>query len=244
MTEPGQHLINALDPRPLCKLWPRDHDHGKTELACRIDFRAGAIAARIARDQPFDAALAHQRKIAYEREGTARHDHLGARQRQRAIRRVDEAQRIGMLRLLGERREVLAADGEEDARTHVGQGGNGRRDILNLDPAIAVSFRPWRPFQREQRHAGGRTGDGGVAAHLGGKRMRRIDDMRDLSFADEVGETLGAAKAANARRQRMRKRNLRPSRIGIDRVDSFARERCGKCVGVACSAQDEGARHV
>jgi len=41
----------------------------------------------------------------------------------------------------------------------------------------------------------------------------------------------------------MAERNLRPSRIGIDRVDFFARERVGKTVGVACSAQDEGAHH-
>jgi hypothetical protein len=82
-----------------------------------------------------------------------------------------------------------------------------------------------------------------MAAHLGGEGMGRVDHMRDGFAADEVGQTLRAAEAANAGRQRMGQRNFGAAGIGIDRVDLRAKESVGEAVGIACSAENERARH-
>ena len=80
-----------------------------------------------------------------------------------------------------------------------------------------------------------------MPAHLGGKGMGCIDDVRDPLIPDEIGKARRAAEAADPRRQRVRKRNLRASRIGIDRLDARAAKRLGERVGVAGSTQQKGA---
>ena len=241
MTKPRQHLIDAFHPRPLRQCRARDHDHGQRELARRIDLGARAAAARIARDQKFDPARTHQLAVAFEREWPARDDDLRIWQWQRAVGRVDKAQRIGVLWLGAKGREMLSADGEKDARALRGQGGDGRVDIRRLDPLVASRAQPWRAFQRQQGNARFRASFDRVAAHLGSKGMRRVDHMCDALLADEVGKTLHAAEAADPRRQRMRQRNSGPPGIRINRLDLRPRESVGKLVGLARSAQNEGA---
>jgi len=138
---------------------------------------------------------------------------------------------------------MLSADGEKDARALRGQGGDGRVDIRLLDPLVASRAQPWRAFQRQQGNARFRASFDRVAAHLGSKGMRRVDHMCDALLADEVGKTLHAAEAADPRRQRMVQRNLRAAGVGIDRVNFLADKSVRELVGIACSAQDEGA-HV
>ena len=125
MTEPRHHLLDALDPRPLGQSGARDHDRraGRAR-ARRRSWRARRCRRNCARRGIRCRASASARDR-LERERTARDDHFGVGQRQRAIGRIDEAQRVGVLRLCGERREVLPADGKEHARGCVGQGGNG-----------------------------------------------------------------------------------------------------------------------
>jgi hypothetical protein len=82
-----------------------------------------------------------------------------------------------------------------------------------------------------------------MTAHLRGERMRCVDDMRDALLPDEIRESFRAAKAADPCRQFVAERNLRASGIGIDRVDLFPHKRFRELVGIACSAQNEGA-HV
>jgi len=243
MTKPCQHLLSAFGARPFRKSGARDYDHGKPKLARGVDLGARAGAAGIARDQELDATRAHQLAVAFDREGAARDDDVGTEQGRRAIGRIDEAQGIGVLRPGGEGRNMLAADGEEDARALFGQSSNGRIDVGNLDPVIAVGTTPWCTLQREQRRACRGAGLDGMPAHLDSERVRRIGHMRDALSLDEVRQSLNVAKAADPRRQRMGKWNLRASGVGIDRVDAFAQERVREPVGVSRSAQDEGA-HV
>ena len=73
--------------------------------------------------------------------------------------------------------------------------------------------------------------------------MSGVDHVRDPLAPNEVGEAFGSAKTADPNRQRMAERNLRPARVGIDRIDPLAHERVGEPVGIARSAQNEGA-HV
>ena len=243
MREPREHIFDALDPRPLGKFGPCDHDDGQFELARGVDLGASAVATGIAGDQPCDAARLHQFAVVLAREGTAGDDDLGIGQWQRAVGRIDETQRIGVLRLGDEGREVLPPDREKHTRGRVGQGSDGGGDVGNLDPAIIGRARPRRTFEREQRRGRSSAGFDRMAAHLGGEGMGRVDHMRDLFAADEVRQPLSAAKAADSGRQRMGQRNPGAARIGIDRVDLRAHESVSEAVGVACSAQNERARH-
>jgi len=139
--------------------------------------------------------------------------------------------------------EMLPADGKKDGYRFLGQGGDGRIDIAYFDPVVADRARPWRALQRDQANTRFRASPDRMAAHFGGKRMRGVDHVRDALLADEVGKTLHAAEAADSRRQRMAKRNLRAAGVGIDRVNLLANKSLRELIGISCSAQDEGA-HV
>ena len=243
MTKPRQHILDVLDPRPLRQFWSQDHDDRQAKLARGVDLGARTGAARIARHRPQDAARAYQLAIVFKRERPARDDDFGVGQRQHTLGRIDEAQRVGVLRFCGERRDVLPADREKHGSALFREGGDSRVDTRDLDPVVALSADPGCAFQRDQRHAGRSTGFDRVTAHVGGKRMRRVDDMGDALLADEISQSRCTAKAADPCRERMRKRDLRPSGIGIDCVDPRAYEGVGEPVGIARSAQDEGA-HV
>ena len=243
MRKPAQNFLHAFDLRPLGQFRPRDHHDGKPQLACGIDFGARPSAAGVARNDPFNASGAHHVQLASEREWSTRDDNVVVWKRRRAVRGIDKSQCIGVLRSGGKSRDVLPADSEEHARAFGRQGGNGRCDIGNLDPAIALHFGPWRSLERDQRRVRRRASGNRVAADLGGEGMRRIDHMGDFFTANVFGKPVRAAETAGAGRQWLIDRDLRPSSIGIDRVDFSSRNRGCQLVGVAGSAQNEGARH-
>ena len=114
MTEPRQHVLDARHPPPLRQPGPGDHDDRQAKLARGVDLGARAVAAGISRDDPCDVSRSHQIEIACDGERAARNDDVGDRQRERAIRRIDKSQRIGVLRLGGERRQMLPADREQN----------------------------------------------------------------------------------------------------------------------------------
>jgi hypothetical protein len=243
MRKPRQHLFDALDPWPLGQIWPRDHDDGNAKLARGVNLGARAVSAGIAGNQPHDAARLHQRAIALEREGTPRDDQFGVRQGHGAIGRVDKSERVSVLWLCREGHDVLAADCEKDSGALFGQCGDGCSEITHLDPDIAGHLAPRRSLQRKQQCARGGAGFNRMAAHLSRERMRGVDHMRDALTLDVVGKSVGTAKAADSHRQRVSQRNLGATRVGIDRVDARAKKRVREAIGVARSAQNEGADH-
>ncbi|MGY4320453.1 hypothetical protein ACVWW1_009780 [Bradyrhizobium sp. JR3.5] len=204
---------------------------------------ARATSAGIASDDPRDGARTHQRELALEREWAARDDDVGTGQWQRLLRRIDETQRIGMLRPAAERRDVLAADREEHVGAAVRQRRDRRDDVRDLDPAVAGRLVPGGTFEREQQRCGLRARGDRVAAHFGSEGMRRVDHMRDALAMQIIGKTADSAEPADPHRQRLFGRSGGAPTIGIDRVDPRAGHRSGKRIGVGRSAQDQGAHH-
>lgn len=243
MSKPRQDFLDAFDLWPIGQGGAFDHDDGKPKLARSIDLGTSAGAAGIASDQIFDAAPAHQFAVVFKCERAARDDDFGLGQRQRTVGCIDKSQRIGVLRLGSEGREMLPADGEKDARAFFRQGGDRSVDVGDLDPMVAGRANPRRALQCHERNARRGAGLDRVPAHLGGKRMRRIDHVRDALLANEIRKSRHAAKTADPRRQLVTERDLRAPRIGIDRVDLLGHASFSELVGVACSAQNEGA-HV
>jgi len=241
MTEPAHHFVRAFGPQPVRQLRPLDHDDGQLQFTRRSDLAACAFPAGVAGDDPFDAPRTHQIEFAGERERSARDNQIGTRQQQRTSRGIDEAQRVGVLRFVCERRDMPPADGEEDIRPCFRQCSHGGRHIRDLNPAIAGRFDPWPALQRNQRRCRCVTRRNRVAADLGCERMGCIDHMREFVLPDDIGKAIGAAEAADTRRQRLIDRDLRSAGIGIDRVDPRSRNSSRQRIGFARSAQDEDA---
>lgn len=242
MTEPLHDLGHALNPRPFGQSRPRDHDYGQAKLASGVDLGARTVAAGIAGDDPCDAARAHHLQLAIERERPARYDHVGF-EGQGRFGRIDEPQGVGVLRLHRERRDVLAADGEEHLRRRLGQRGDRGVDVVNFNPVITWHPGPGRALKRDQRRAGFHARLDRIAAHLGSERMRRIDHMCDALTADVIGEPAHATEAADAGRQRLVGGRSGAAAIGIDGRDARARDLRCEQARIGCSAQNEGARH-
>ena len=241
MTKPCHHLVDALDARPIGKQRPRDHDDAQAKFARGVDLGARAVPAGISCDQPFDVSGAHQFEIALACEGTARNDDLGVRKWQRLAGRIDKSERVDVLRLGREWRDVLPADREEDMRAGLRQRRERFIEITHFDPSIARDLRPWRAFECDQRSSRRSAGFDCVTTHLGGKGMSRVDHMRDLCVSDEVSESSRPAEAADAGRYVMAEWDLRAACIGVDRVNLRAHNLIRELVGVARSAQNEGA---
>ena len=241
MTEPLHHVSHAFDQPPLGQLRPPDHDHWQLQFARRVDLGASAGAAGVAGDDPCDAPDTHQLQFASEREGAARDDQLGIGERQRTSRRIDEAERVDVLRLGCKWRDMLPADGKENICSRLRQRGHGGIDVIHVDPVITRRFDPRPAFQRKQRRCRCGASSERIAADFGGKGMGRIDHMRKSSLPDHIGKPVRAAEAADARRQRLIDRDLRSAGIGVDRVQPDSRDFSRQPIGFARSAQDEDA---
>ena len=57
-----------------------------------------------------------------------------------------------MLRRAGKRRELVAAERDEDAARCLADGAHRGAGIVHLDPAVAVDGAPRRSAQRHKRH--------------------------------------------------------------------------------------------
>ena len=159
------------------------HDDHNAEFACSADLCKGALAAGVAGDHDVDTMVAQDRPTAATIERPAFHDHFGL-QRQGRARRIDQPDQIKVLRMVGERRELGAADAEEYPSRGRPQRVDAAAKSSDLDPAIAIRELPGRALQRQQRHAACRASRDRMRAHVRGKGMGGIDHTRSLRCAD------------------------------------------------------------
>lgn len=220
-----------------------DQDHGKAKRAGGGQFRIRAAAACVLGDDMGDGVLAHQGFVGLHREGAFGEDHGRIGQGKRGFGRIDEAQKVVVLRFGGEGVEGLLADGEEDAGRGVGQGrdsGFGRGD---MGPAVALCRRPSGAFEGEERGSGFGAGGEGITAHLRGKGVGGVDHMGDGIAADVSGEAFGTAKAADAGGQGLGHGGIGAACVGENRVDALAGEFGGEAGGFRRAAEKKDARH-
>jgi len=243
MTEKAQHLHEAGRAWSIGQSRPGDHDDGKAELPGGFDLGDCAGPSGIAGDDPFDLPRAHEITIAFNRKGAARNNDAGVRQRQRGIGRIGQSHSVAVLRSCGERLKMPPANGQEDPGASCGERRDGGCQIIDIDPVVAGRPGPGRALQRDQRRAGHGARRHRISAHLERERMRGVDDMGDPMLADVIGQAARAAKPTDAGRQRLRGGRLGAAGVGIGRVKMKLRDSLRETVGVAGSAQDEGARH-
>lgn len=243
MSEERHHLFDCLRDGAAWQARPVDQDDRKPKRARGVELCPRAGAARVLGDHHVDAMSAQERNVALDVERAAGDDGGGVRQRQVALGRIDEPQEVVVFRAPRERREVLPADGQENAGGPRRQRARRSRKIGNMGPAVAVPRRPGRALISAERDPGLRASLDRVSAHSRGERMGGIDDM-GYPFGPEKADKAGyAAKAADPCRQRLGHRRAGPAGVGKDRVDP----RCGKMPGQQArfggAAQKKDARH-
>lgn len=220
MTEPAHHIGNGFNFIPYGNRGPADHHHRQTEIARGLDLRGRGIAAGVSGHHDFDAVVLQQRVVTGAVERSARHDHLGAGQWQRAARRIDQPDQILMLRMSGELVEGLSPDPEKYPARRRAERFGRRREIVDLDPVIAGLALPCRTLKRQQRHGGDGARRDRVGAHLRGERVSGVDDTRDLLRSKVMLQAIDATEAAYTPRDRRRPRIFGAAGVGQYRIDA------------------------
>lgn len=243
MRQPVQSRLDGVDGGAFGQPWAIDEDDGKVARARGIELGARAVAAGVFGDDGGDLVGSEQRQIAAEREGATRNNDIRVRQQQWRSISIDETHEITMLRLGREGGEVLAADGEKDARRRVGQGGDACGDIGHGMPAVARPRCPGGALEAEQWRVRLRAGSDRIAAHAGCERMRGVDDVGDAIVREVSREAGDAAEATDARRQRLCGGRGGAAGIGEHAIDASAGKRLRKPARFRRTAQQKDARH-
>ena len=171
--------------------------------------------------------------------GTARNDDGMIRQRWGGFRFIDHAQQVEMLGMDGKTRDLLPTDGQKHPLRLDCQCGDGAVHVGGIDPFVAFDRRPGRTRQGQKRDARCICRRDGVPAHVLGVGMRGVDDMGDPGFLQVGGKAVGAAEAADPRRDGQGHRRFGAPGIGIKRANAINGDALGKGTGFACAAENQ-----
>jgi len=244
MTEPTHYFGHAFHALPVRQLGAFDHDDRQTKRTRGLDLAARAFSAGVAGDDPFDSARAQQFHLALQRERSARNNDFRVRKRQRLVCAIDKPQEIGVLRFCRESSDVLPADRKKDTSAIYRPSHHRGSDIRHFNPFVAGHPQPWRALKRNQPRSRRLARRNGVAAHFGREGMGRIDDVRNSFSPNKVGKPARAPETADTDWYRLVGRRASPPSVGIDRITTSAGDLTRKQVGIARSAQNEGAHHA
>ncbi len=243
LAQPFQHIGNGPEYRPRGQLRAVDQDHRNPKSSRRFQLGLCPRAARVLGDDMGDAVALQQGQIPGFGEGAAGDHGLGIRQGQGAFGRIDKTQQIRVLRLVDELRNMQLADCQKDPRRGLWQGIGCGAHIGNGVPDVTLARDPWRPLEGANAGVCQRAGLDRIAAHLGGKRMGRVHQMRHPFAPDVSGQPFGPAKAADTGGQGLGRRLFRAACIGKDRLDPGLGYGAGQKRGFGGATEDKESRH-
>ena len=201
--KPVHHSRNAVADQPPGQDGSGDQYHRQAKFAGGHKFGRCPRSTGVFGNDSVDLVKAQQVQIVIFRKRPARNHQRGVGQRQGAIRRVDQAHQILVLRLGREVRQVLATDGQKNPPRRAGQGGSRRRNVRHMDPAITRFRGPGGSFQRDQGGGGFTCGLDRMAAYLSRKRVGRVDQVGDLFAGQILGQPGHPAKSTGPNRDRL-----------------------------------------
>lgn len=216
------------------------HHHRDVQATRGDQFGTRARPAGVFGNNTGDTVRAHQRQIIFGGKGATVNHRKMVGERQRRAGRINQTQQIEVLRVWRELIQMHTANGQHDPLARYVQCGNSGRNVGDIEPVIALFGLPRRARQCDQRDIRGVARVHGIAAHLGGERMRRIDQMSDVVIVDILDQAVNTAKSPDALRQRVagRARHTARQRNGA-RLSRFAQGFAqGCCLG--CAAKDQG----
>lgn len=202
--QPGDGLFGAVHDVAGGFFRSGDHDDRQAEIARCFDLGVSCSAAGVLGDDDLDLLISQQSGFGGAIERPTRLQEADVGQQDFLLGRIDGARDVVML---GSRREgvqIKPAQAQEHTTRCRAECGRGRVGIAHDLPAIAELRLPGWPRDRDERNAGRATGGEGIGRDLVGVGMRGIDDYSDGMIGDEACEAVGAAEAADARRQRLR----------------------------------------
>ena len=242
--QPAQHLANLVRRGARGDLWAVNQYDRNPQDSSRFQLGFGTRTASVLGDNMGDCVAAQQGQIVglVERATCSDRRHIG--QRQRFHRRIDQPQKIMMLRLGGEFGDVQLADREKDPTRGNGQGVDRAGDIGYVPPIVTRLGNPGRALKRAKGRACGSAGGNCVRAHLRGKGMGRVDQMCNPFGGYIVDQSLNAAKPADPRWQWLGNRRIGAPGIGKDGIDTGIGQGAGKARRFGGSAQKKDAVHV
>ncbi len=209
--KPDHGVFGSRNRRPRGNEWALDHNHGQSQRARRLDLGRSSMAARILRQNHFNAMLRKQTDIVFSGEWPACGNKVDVGKAVKNRRLVDEPDDISVMRRSVELREDEAANAKDPARLGP-KRCYGRSHVGNLDPAVAWLTFPGRSFHGKKRRTGDRGCRDGIAADLGGKGMGRVRQDIDALVPEVTGKPFNPAKAAASNRNWLSARHRRPSR--------------------------------
>ena len=247
MIDTVQRSLDSFDGRQAGGMRSLDHDHLDTQLPRSLNLRIGGIATAVLCYDRVDTVFSQHRQLVFQVERTLGVDIGDVRHRQQRLDRINAAHPIVMdgrdIGIMG----LLPADRQKDAQRRGAERRNRLGDAPYRMPAVAFDRQPGGPSECEGGNAAATGGVNGVGGNAGGEGVGCVDQQIDGLILQVTGETLGAAEAAGANRNRLR------SRIGgsaCQRQDDIEigarRQRLCQPAGFRRATQDQnaGSAHV
>jgi hypothetical protein len=204
MSEPGACFLHRRDRRCLRQQWPPQHDHGQAKgTRCR-DLAIGRASAAVLRNDDADPIAGKQRAFVCFLKWATGSQVSGMRHGKRRIDRVHAANEIGMLRRIGEWRELLAAQCEENAARLAAERADCSGHIAHLSPLVAGCRNPWGPPQRHHGYASLSCSMYRIGGHGGCIGMGCVEQYVDALACEVLRKSLRTTEAANPDRHRLR----------------------------------------
>lgn len=182
-----------MDLGPVGQVWAINHQNIDSQGSGRIDFGARASATRVLGHNQVDLMFAQQRKIFHVTEWASGNDNFSIGKWQLDGGLVDQSQQIEMLWISSETIEMHSPDGQQDTSRRLRKAGRRCFDARGIRPSIPALRNPSLSRQRDQRYTNHRATHDRIVAHLGGKWVGGIDNMREVAFSQVLGKTLSAA---------------------------------------------------
>ena len=242
MTQPALHVINAMRFGARRDCGSVDHNDRNAQLTCGNDLGLGTFATGIFGHDKIDPVFFHQRPVAFERKGPAIHDDRRFRKAQSFAGRVNQTQDVGMLRVHGKVGQMHTPDSQQHTFSRTFQRVDRSGNVRDVGPLIAGLGLPRRTGVGQKRNARFCAGRDGIAAHLRGKGMRRVDHMGDRIVAQIAGQPFGPAKATNAQRHALRCGPRNASGHGNSAMHSGVCQNGAQAAALGGAAKDQEVR--
>lgn len=243
MIQPREHVFGTIDFHPVGQGGPVDHQHRHTQFARGNQLGFGAYAAGVLANHQIDGVGLHERAVAFRRERPVIHDQGVPGQGGRLVRRIDEAQKIVVLRLGSEGVHMHASQCQHDAAGGAGEGGNCAVDVGNAAPAITRDGLPGRTGQGDEGNAHFPCRRYRMCAHRRRKGVGGVDEMGDRAVAQIGGETCHTTEAADPHRHRLGAGIIRSTGIAERCRDARVRQQACQRAGLRRAAQQEDVGH-
>ncbi len=236
---PCKDIVGGRQFEPLGLGWAVDHYDRKVQRAGGGELGVSTCSAGVFGDDEVDFVGLHQGFVGGFGKRAAIHNDLGLRQRKGRFGRVDKAQKVAVLRVWREVGQMHPPHGEHDIAGGTVKGRNGGGNVGDMGPVIAGLRGPWGTREGSERHVCSLGGGNGIMAHPGGEGVCGVDQMGDLVVAQESGEAIRPAKAADTLRQWLAHGAVDAAREADGALQAYLGHRAGEGRGLGRAAKDQ-----